>query len=98
MAEFHRLYVRQREVAEGVQGAGESVYDGLHLVGGERAFVGAEGSGDQLGGEFGQFLLSEGSLLTLERDETRDPGGLVDQACTRSVHHEELLDERSGHA
>ena len=58
----------------------------------------AQGSRDQLGGELGQFLLSESPLLALEGDEPRDPRRLVDQPGARSVRHEELLDERRGHA
>ncbi len=38
VTEFHGLYVGHGEVAEGVQGVGEGVDDGLLLVGGQRAF------------------------------------------------------------
>lgn len=98
VTEFHGLYVGHGEVAEGVQGVGEGVDDGLLLVGGQRAFPGAQGSCDQLGGQRGQLFLPEGPFLSPEGDEPGDPQRLLDQPCARPVRHEQLPDEWRDHA
>ncbi|CAM5394291.1 hypothetical protein SGLAM104S_00715 [Streptomyces glaucescens] len=97
-AQFHGLDVGHGEVAEGVEGVGQGMCDGLFLVGGQRAFPGREGLPDQLGGQPLDVRGAEPSFLAPEREVTGEPYGPVHQSGARALGNEEPSYERRHNA